>query len=109
MDLCSFAAEKHMDKEPFCMAKEIAYQQELRNRMLAGIDTLARAVKVTLGPNGRNVVMHRKAEVHGAEYSDRAMRGAKVMAVNDGVTIAKSIVLSDPVENMGAQLMRDVA
>jgi len=91
------------------MAKEIAYQQELRNRMLAGIDTLARAVKVTLGPNGRNVVMHRKAEVHGAEYSDRAMRGAKVMAVNDGVTIAKSIVLSDPVENMGAQLMRDVA
>ncbi|MBQ9147998.1 MAG: chaperonin GroEL [Oscillospiraceae bacterium] len=91
------------------MAKTIVYSEEFRKKMLSGINQLADTIKITLGPNGRNVVMYQKAELQGAEYSDRAMPGAKAMVVNDGVTIAKGIVLEDPVENMGAQLMRAVS
>lgn len=91
------------------MAKTIVYSEEFRRKMLSGINQLADTVKITLGPNGRNVVMYQKAELQGAEYSDRAMAGAKAMVINDGVTIAKGIVLEDPVENMGARLMREVS
>lgn len=91
------------------MAKTIVYSEEFRRKMLSGINQLADTIKITLGPNGRNVVMYQKAELQGAEYSDRAMAGAKAMVINDGVTIAKGIVLEDSVENMGAQLMREVS
>ena len=76
-------------------AKEVKFSQEARERMLRGIDILANAVKVTLGPKGRNVVL---------EKSFGAPRISK-----DGVTVAKEIELEDKFENMGAQLVREVA
>ena len=88
---------------------DIKYNEEVRRGMLAGIDKLADTVKVTLGPRGRNVAMHQKADRQGADYSDRAAAGAPILVTNDGVTIARSIVLADPVENMGAQLIKEVA
>mgnify|MGYP004470803693 CR=1 FL=1 len=88
---------------------EIAFNQRFRQRMLTGIDKMADAVKVTLGPKGRNAAMHQKANLHGAAYSDRARRDAKVLITNDGVTIAQSIVLPDPIENMGAQFLKEAA
>ena len=88
---------------------DIKYNEEVRRGMLAGIDKLADTVKVTLGPRGRNVAMHQKANQQGADYSDRAAAGAPILVTNDGVTIARSIVLADPVENMGAQLIKEVA
>lgn len=91
------------------MAKTIVYSEEFRRRMLSGINQLADTVRITLGPCGRNIVMYQKAELHGAEYSDRAMAGARAMVINDGATIAKGIVLEDPVENMGAQLLREAS
>jgi len=77
------------------MAKLIVYGEEARRKLQAGIDHLADTVKVTLGPKGRNVVLGRKF-------------GAPLIT-NDGVTIAKDIELEDPFENMGAQLIREVA
>ena len=77
------------------MAKMIVYGEEARRKLQAGIDHLADTVKVTLGPKGRNVVLGRKF-------------GAPLVT-NDGVTIAKDIELEDPFENMGAQLIREVA
>ncbi len=77
------------------MAKEILYGIEARNAMLRGIDKLADTVKITLGPKGRNVVLDKKF-------------GAPLIT-NDGVTIAKEIELEDAAENMGAQLVREVA
>ncbi|MBE6700646.1 MAG: chaperonin GroEL [Ruminococcaceae bacterium] len=77
------------------MAKELIYGIEARNKLLAGVDKLANTVKVTLGPKGRNVVLERK---YGAP-----------LITNDGVTIAKEIELDDAFENMGAQLVREVA
>lgn len=91
------------------MAKTIVYREEFRKKMLSGINQLADTIKMTLGPNGRNVVMYQKADLQGADYSDRAMAGARAMVINDGATIAKGIVLEDPVENMGAQLLREVS
>lgn len=91
------------------MAKTIVYSEEFRQRMLRGINQLADTVRITLGPCGRNIVMYQKAELQGAEYADRAMAGAKAMVINDGATIAKGIVLEDPVENMGAQLLREAS
>ncbi len=88
---------------------DIKYNEEVRRGMLAGIDKLADTVKGTLGPRGRNVAMHQKADQQGADYSDRAAAGAPILVTNDGVTIARSIVLADPVENMGAQLIKEVA
>jgi len=76
-------------------AKDIRFSTDARERMLAGIDTLANAVKVTLGPKGRNVIL---------EKSFGAPRTTK-----DGVTVAKEIELSDKFENMGAQMLREVA
>ena len=77
------------------MSKEIAYGAEARAKLLAGIDKLADTVKITLGPKGRNVVLDKK---YGAP-----------LITNDGVTIAKEIELEDPMENMGAQLVKEVA
>src|SRR3569623_1457813 len=76
-------------------AKEVKFSLEARDRMLRGVDTLADAVKVTLGPKGRNVVI---------EKSFGAPRITK-----DGVTVAKEIELSDKFENMGAKMVREVA
>ena len=77
------------------MAKQIIYGEEARKALLAGIDQLANTVKVTLGPKGRNVVLGKKF-------------GAPLVT-NDGVTIAKDVELEDAFENMGAQLVREVA
>ena len=77
------------------MAKIISYDEEARQGMLEGLDKLANTVKVTLGPKGRNVVLDKKF-------------GAPLIT-NDGVTIAKEIELEDPFENMGAQLIKEVA
>ena len=77
------------------MSKQIVYEESARRRLQAGVDQLADTVKVTLGPRGRNVVL---AKTWGAPT-----------ITNDGVTIAKEIDLSDPFENMGAQLVKQVA
>src|SRR4051794_35008495 len=75
--------------------KDLKFSNEARNKMLRGVDLLANAVKVTLGPKGRNVVM---------EKSFGSPRMTK-----DGVTVAKEIELPDKFENMGAQMVREVA
>ena len=77
------------------MAKQIIYGEEARKALQAGIDQLANTVKITLGPKGRNVVLDKKF-------------GAPLIT-NDGVTIAKDVELEDPFENMGAQLVKEVA
>ena len=77
------------------MAKQIIYGEDARRALLAGIDKLSNTVKITLGPKGRNVVLDKK---YGAP-----------LITNDGVTIAKEIELEDPFENMGAQLVKEVA
>ncbi len=77
------------------MAKNILYGSEARTALLAGVDKLADTVKITLGPKGRNVVLDKK---YGSP-----------LIINDGVTIAKEIELEDPSENMGAQLVKEVA
>ena len=77
------------------MAKEILFGEDARKALQAGVDKLADAVKVTLGPKGRNVVLDKKF-------------GAPLIT-NDGVTIAKDVELDDPFENMGAQLVKEVA
>ena len=77
------------------MAKELLYGIEARNALIAGVDKLADTVKITLGPKGRNVVLDKK---YGTP-----------MITNDGVTIAKEIELEDAFENMGAQLVKEVA
>ncbi len=77
------------------MAKEILFNEEARRALGRGVDQLANAVKVTLGPKGRNVVLDKKF-------------GAPTIT-NDGVTIARDIELPDPFENMGAQLVKEVA
>ncbi|WP_246946080.1 chaperonin GroEL [Bacillus pinisoli] len=77
------------------MAKEIKFSEDARRAMLRGVDTLANAVKVTLGPKGRNVVLEKKF--------------GSPLITNDGVTIAKEIELEDAFENMGAKLVAEVA
>lgn len=77
------------------MAKQFKYGDDARKALEAGVDALANTVKITLGPKGRNVVLDRP---YGAP-----------LVTNDGVTIAKDVVLSDPFENMGAQIIREVA
>src|ERR671918_2559429 len=76
-------------------AKEVKFAAEARERLLRGVDVLANAVKITLGPKGRNVIL---------EKSFGAPRSTK-----DGVTVAKEIKLEDKFENMGAQMLREVA
>ncbi|MEO0511228.1 MAG: chaperonin GroEL [Verrucomicrobiota bacterium] len=77
------------------MAKQILFDEAARKKLLGGVETLANAVKVTLGPKGRNVLLDKKF-------------GAPTVT-KDGVTVAKEIDLSDPYENMGAQMVREVA
>ena len=77
------------------MAKDIKFSEDARRSMLRGVDALANAVKVTLGPKGRNVVLEKKF--------------GSPLITNDGVTIAKEIELEDAFENMGAQLVKEVA
>lgn len=77
------------------MAKELLYGEDARKALEKGINQLSDTVKITLGPKGRNVVLDKKF-------------GAPLIT-NDGVTIAKEIELEDPFENMGAQLVKEVA
>jgi chaperonin GroEL len=76
-------------------AKKIAYDIEARDLIRAGVNKLARAVKITLGPRGRNVVLQRSF--------------GSPTVTKDGVTVAKEIELEDPYENMGAQMVKEVA
>ncbi|MGH9198656.1 MAG: TCP-1/cpn60 chaperonin family protein, partial [Acidimicrobiia bacterium] len=76
-------------------AKELQFSIDARARLKRGVDVLAEAVKITLGPKGRNVVIDKKF-------------GSPTIT-KDGVTVAKEIELSDPVENMGAQMVKEVA
>src|SRR5437763_6680219 len=76
-------------------AKEVKFSVDARDRMLRGIDTLAHAVRVTLGPKGRNVIL------------DKSYGAPRI--TKDGVTVAKEIELEDKFENMGAQMVREVA
>jgi chaperonin GroEL len=77
------------------MAKQLFFDVEARNKMKKGVDVLSNAVKVTLGPKGRNVVLEKKFGAPGI--------------TKDGVTVAKEIELEDPIENMGAQMVKEVA
>src|SRR5207245_6293659 len=77
------------------MAKQIIYGEESRQAILRGVNQLADAVKITLGPKGRNGVLDKK-------YGSPTI-------TKDGVTVAKEIELKDPMENMGAQMVREVA
>lgn len=77
------------------MAKEILFNLDARDRLKKGVDSLANAVKITLGPKGRNVIIGKKF-------------GAPVIT-KDGVSVAKEIDLKDPIENMGAQIVKEVA
>ena len=77
------------------MAKEIMFGEDVRKKLEAGVDKLANTVKVTLGPKGRNVILDKKF--------------GSPLITNDGVTIAREIDLEDPYENMGAQLVKEVA
>ncbi len=77
------------------MAKDILFDTEARDKLKKGVDSLANAVKITLGPKGRNVIIDKK---FGAPH-----------VTKDGVTVAKEIELADPIENMGAQMVKEVA
>ena len=77
------------------MSKQITYRNDSRQAILRGVNQLADAVKVTLGPRGRNVVL------------EKSFGGPTI--TKDGVTVAKEMVLQDPLENMGAQMVREVA
>src|SRR5271170_2969373 len=76
-------------------AKDVRFGSDARQRMLHGVDILSNAVKVTLGPKGRNVVL------------DKSYGAPRV--TKDGVTVAKDVELADKFENMGAQMLREVA
>ena len=76
-------------------AKEIRYHQDARAKILAGVNALANAVRVTLGPKGRNVILEKSC--------------GSPTVTKDGVTVAKEIELEDKFENMGAQMVREVA
>ena len=77
------------------MANQITYGDQSRQAILRGVDSLANAVKVTLGPRGRNVIL-------GKTFGSPTI-------TKDGVTVAKEIDLKDPLQNMGAQMVREVA
>src|SRR5690606_2599045 len=84
-----------LNKKSKKMAKEILFNIDARDRLKKGVDSLANAVKITLGPKGRNVIIGNKF-------------GAPVIT-KDGVSVAKEIELKDPIENMGAQIVKEVA
>src|SRR4051794_25770498 len=91
----SLAFNKSKIIKSIIMAKQIFFEIDARNKMKRGVDILANAVKVTLGPKGRNVVIEKKF-------------GAPSIT-KDGVTVAKEIELEDAIENMGAQMVKEVA
>src|SRR5246127_3134070 len=76
-------------------AKQLLFEEAARQKVLNGVELLSRAVKVTLGPKGRNVVIDKKF--------------GSPTVTKDGVTVAKEVELPDPVENMGAQMVKEVA
>ena len=88
---------------------DIRHSAAARGALMRGIDKLADTVRGTLGPRGRNVAIYQKQNIRDADFSDRRSAGAHVLITNDGVTVARSIVLPDPQENMGAQLLKEVA
>src|SRR5512138_1582747 len=88
-------AESERPGGSYMAAKQIVYSEGARQAILRGVNQLADAVKVTLGPKGRNVVLEKK-------YGGPTV-------TKDGVTVAKEIELRDPLENMGAQMVREVA
>ncbi len=88
------AAEKSLEENEMA-AKDVKFHADARERMLRGVDILANAVKVTLGPKGRNVVL------------DKSFGAPRI--TKDGVTVAKEIELADKFENMGAQMVKEVA
>src|SRR5215204_4192267 len=92
---CWQSSKQAEDKRDQLMAKQIVYGDASRQGILRGVNSLANAVKVTLGPRGRNVVIDKKF-------------GSPTIT-KDGVTVAKEIELQDPLENMGAQMVREVA
>ena len=77
------------------MAKQLAFTDEARKKLKNGIDTMANAVKTTLGPKGRNVALDKKF--------------GSPTVTHDGVTVAREVELEDPFENMGAQLLKEAA
>jgi chaperonin GroEL len=83
------------EEEKSIMAKQLLFNEEARRKLLAGVEQISRAVKVTLGPKGRNVLLDKKF-------------GAPTVT-KDGVSVAKEVELADPYENMGAQLLKEVA
>src|SRR5262245_35685991 len=85
----------HLTRKTRHMAKDIVYREDARSAILKGVNSLADAVKVTLGPKGRNVVLDKKF-------------GSPTIT-KDGVTVAKEIDLKDPMENLGARMVREVA
>src|SRR5271167_2681339 len=87
--------ERSLEEQQDMAAKEVKFHADARERMLRGVDTLANAVRVTLGPKGRNVVI------------DKRFGAPRI--TKDGVTVAKEIELADKFENMGAQMVREVA
>src|ERR1051326_2721473 len=89
------ARDAEAPKGKIMAAKDVRFHADARKRMLCGIDTLANAVRVTLGPKGRNVVL------------DKSYGAPRI--TKDGVTVAKEIELADKFENMGAQLIKEVA
>jgi chaperonin GroEL len=91
----SFNFNLNQSKTLVIMAKDILFNTEARNKLKKGVDTITDAVKITLGPKGRNVIIDKKF-------------GAPTVT-KDGVTVAKDIELKDPIENMGAQLVKEVA
>ena len=95
VELIPSVARDHNSKEGRKVAKQLAYSEEARRKILSGVEQLARAVKVTLGPKGRNVVLEKKF-------------GSPTIT-KDGVTVAKEIELKEPYENMGAEMVKEVA
>jgi chaperonin GroEL len=92
----AFAPLKHKERIAFALdAKKVSFREDSRRALVRGINQVANAVRVTLGPKGRNVVLERN---YGAPE-----------IVNDGVTIAREISLRDPEENVGARLIQEVA
>jgi chaperonin GroEL len=79
----------------------IVFEEEARQSILKGVTTLARAVKTTLGPSGRNVVIREKSGENGKE--------GKIIVTKDGVTVAKHVEVEDPIENIGVQLIKEVS
>ena len=91
------------------MAREIFFDEEMRRGILAGIDQLADAVKVTLGPKGRKVLLYEQPNLRDQDPAAAAKPGAGVFVTNDGVTIARAITFRDPLANTGAELLKEAA